>query len=86
MYKVRLSDDAKRAYEKADRPLAKKLAKCFEQLEAEPRKHPNIKALTGPFKGLWRYRIGDHRVIYRIEDKALIVIVLIITHRGQAYR
>ncbi|MEK6643959.1 MAG: type II toxin-antitoxin system RelE/ParE family toxin [Planctomycetota bacterium] len=86
MFKVRLSEDARKAYEKADRPLARKLARCFEQLEHDPRNHSNVKRLSGPFAGLWRYRIGDYRVIYRIEDRELVVMVLVISHRGKAYR
>ncbi len=86
MFRVRLSEDARKAYEKADRPLAKKLARCFEQLERDPHNRSNVKRLSGPFEGLWRYRIGDYRVIYRIEDRELVVMVLVISHRGKAYR
>jgi mRNA interferase RelE/StbE len=42
-------------------------------------------ALTGNLKGLWRYRIGDYRIICRIEDRALIVVVVIVGHRRDIY-
>ena len=86
MYSVRLLPQARRFYEIADRPLAKKLARCFEQLEQNPRTHPNITRLKGPFAGYYRYRVGDHRVIYRIDERGRIVIVAIIAHRSEAYQ
>jgi mRNA interferase RelE/StbE len=43
-------------------------------------------ALTGEFAGLWRYRIGDFRIIAAIEDARLIVLVLRIGHRREIYR
>jgi mRNA interferase RelE/StbE len=51
MYKVDLSPKAQKFYQKVDRPLALKIARCFEQLEHEPHHHPNIKPLTGNFAG-----------------------------------
>jgi len=85
MYSVRLLPQAERFYADADLPLAKKLARCFEQLERDPRPHPNIARLKGPLGGYYRYRVGDYRVIYRIEDRGRIVIVTIIAHRREAY-
>lgn len=85
MYSVRLLPQAERFYSNADKPLAKKLARCFEQLEIDPRIHPNITRLKGPFAGNLRFRVGDHRVIYRIEERNRIVIVAIIAHRSEAY-
>ncbi len=42
------------------------------------RAHNNIKRLSGKFAGHLRYRIGDWRVIYRIDDQANRVLVLAI--------
>ena len=44
------------------------------------------KALTGPLSGLWRYRIGDYRVICDIIDRRLVVLVVKIDHRSSVYR
>ena len=44
------------------------------------------RALTGPLRGLWRYRIGDHRVICDIEDDALRLLVLRLGRRDDVYR
>lgn len=44
------------------------------------------KALSGSLRGLWRYRVGDYRVIVSIEDKRLCVLVLKVGHRRSVYR
>ena len=44
------------------------------------------KALTGEFKGLYRWRTGNIRVIYEIQNKQLIVLVLKIGQRQDVYR
>lgn len=43
------------------------------------------KALTGERKGSWRYRIGDYRVLCRIEDERLVVLALEVEHRRSVY-
>ncbi|MBL8824972.1 MAG: type II toxin-antitoxin system mRNA interferase toxin, RelE/StbE family [Planctomycetia bacterium] len=54
-------------------------------LETEPRKHNNIKPLKGKFKGMLRYRVGDYRVVYFIEESRKKVIVSMIAHRSEVY-
>jgi mRNA interferase RelE/StbE len=44
------------------------------------------KALKGPLGDLWRYRVGDFRVICDIQDKVLTVLVLQIGNRREVYR
>jgi mRNA interferase RelE/StbE len=85
MYKVELSTAAQDFYKQAERPLARKLARCFEQLEQEPRRHSNVKSLGGKLAGLYRYRVGDYRVIYRVDAPGRVVFVLKIAHRSGAY-
>ena len=43
-------------------------------------------ALKGPPSGLWRYRAGDFRIIARIEDERITVLVLDLGHRREIYR
>jgi mRNA interferase RelE/StbE len=44
------------------------------------------KPLSGSYKGLYRFRIGEYRIIYSIERDKLVVFVLRIRHRKDAYR
>ena len=44
------------------------------------------KPLQGDKQGLWRYRVGDYRLICDIQDKRVTVLVLRIGHRKDVYR
>ncbi|MEG4015561.1 MULTISPECIES: type II toxin-antitoxin system RelE family toxin [unclassified Microcoleus] len=48
----------------------------WSRSEQTPRLHPNIKALKGDYAGYYRYRIGDCRVIYSIDDEVVQVFVM----------
>ena len=85
MFEVILAPEAQAFFAAADRPLARKLARCFAQLEHDPRRHNNIKRLSGPLAGRFRYRLGEWRVIYRIDDRARQVHVLLVAHRSEVY-
>jgi mRNA interferase RelE/StbE len=43
-------------------------------------------ALTGDHKGLWRYRVGDYRIVANIEDDRFVVLVVTVGHRREVYR
>jgi mRNA interferase RelE/StbE len=85
MYEVLLYPDAQATYANADKALAKKIAKCLQQLEQTPLFHPNVKALKGNYAGYYRYRIEDNRVIYSVDEEVVKVFVLTISKRGEAY-
>lgn len=44
------------------------------------------KALTGNLAGLWRYRVGDYRIICDIEDGVLLILVVDVAHRCEVYQ
>ena len=51
---------------------------------ADPRQFG--KALGHSKRGLWRYRVGDYRILCQILDNKLIVLVVAVGHRGKVYR
>ena len=85
MYEVLLHPDAQEVYVNADKALAKKIARCLQQLEETPLFHPNVKALKGEYAGYYRYRIGDYRVIYSVDEDIVQVFVITIVYSGEAY-
>jgi mRNA interferase RelE/StbE len=85
MFDVLLLPKAEKFYARADATLARKLAACFSLLEADPTRHPNIKRLVGPLKGFHRFRLGDYRILYRINAAKKTVYVVRIAHRKEAY-
>jgi len=44
------------------------------------------KALAGAWVGYWRYRIGDYRVIAKIEDGRMVILVVALGHRREVYK
>ena len=51
----------------------------------------NPRQIGGPlegahFAGLWRYPVGDYRILVDIQDGKLVVLVVGIGHRGEVYR
>ena len=85
MFEVILSPEAQEFFLAADKPLARKLARCFHNLEQEPTLSNNVKRLSGALSGRLRYRVGDWRVLYRVDEVARRVLVLSIAHRREVY-
>ncbi len=42
--------------------------------------------MMGAYAGHWRYRVGDYRVIARIEDGLMVIVVVALGHRREVYR
>ena len=84
-YLVAISVDAQAFFESSPASLQKKLDRCFDILKVSPRNYPNIKSLKGSLSGYYRYRVGDYRVIYEIDDNLNQVTVILIAHRGKIY-
>jgi len=58
----------------------------YPQLRDNPFYGSNIKRLRGEFEGIYRYRIGNYRLFYTIESSKLLIIILNIDDRKDAYR
>lgn len=72
---------------KLDRQIARRILDYMDDKIAsldDPRMRG--KALTGPLGELWRYRIGDYRVVCAIQDNLLRILVVEAGHRKQVYR
>jgi mRNA interferase RelE/StbE len=52
--------------------------------EEDPRRLGH--SLSGPLAGLWRYRVGNYRLICRIKDGRCVVLVLTVWHRREVDR
>ncbi len=81
------TETAKGQLRKLDKPTARCIVDYLDTRVAvleNPRSRG--KALTGPLGGLWRYRVGNCRVICEIQDRALRVLVVRIGNRREVYR
>jgi len=65
-------------------PIQKRIVRSIESLADDPRPG-GVKKLAGA-DDLWRLRVGDYRVIYEIRDRALVVLIIAVGHRGDVYR
>ncbi|MCL6592054.1 MAG: type II toxin-antitoxin system RelE/ParE family toxin [Firmicutes bacterium] len=86
MYKILLTKDAAKYYQKSSLNVKQKLNKCFEVLKVNPYNDSNIKQLHGELTGLFRYRAGSLRVVYKIEEEKVMVIIVAIGPRGDIYK
>lgn len=86
MWKVKFDQRAYKEFKKLDRRTQKEILDYMDQRVTssfDPRRFG--KALSYDKRGLWRYRIGDYRVICQIQDDAWIVLALKIGHRRAVY-
>lgn len=84
-FKIALSREALKYYNKVGTNTAEKLDTCFTNLESEPIKGLNTKPLKG-MTGKYRYRVGNLRLIYEVDMAKRIVKIIAILPRGQAYK
>lgn len=79
--------DAVKELKKLDRSVARRIITTLEERIAtldDPRTLGS--ALTGDHAGYWRWRVGDYRVVARVEDERLVIIVVRVAHRRKVYR
>lgn len=82
---IELTVDAARTLRKMDPQAARRIRKVLSAIETLEDPRIRGKALTGPLRGLWRYRIGDYRVVCDLIDARLVVLVIEIDHRSSIY-
>lgn len=85
MYKVAYLDSVEKDFEGLDKPVVKRILDKIEKHLANDPYHLG-KPLSGQFKGLWRYRIGDFRVIYKIADQEILIMIARVGHRKDVYK
>ena len=83
-YEVRLTLSAQRQLRKLPRDIAARLRPVLMALAEDPRPAGVVK--LSDEENAWRVRVGDYRIIYEIHDKVLLVLVVDMEHRGDAYR
>lgn len=85
-YNVQFSKEALKYFSKLDRKKQKKLASVIDALKLNPFLLPNVKPIQGQSYDMYRVRVGDLRIIYRLENEKLLILVLKIGPRGDIYK
>lgn len=84
-YTVEWSERAEKQLAKLDRQVARSLVRFMND---RVQRSPNPRSIGKQLKdsGFWRYRVGDYRILCFIQDQTLMVLVVELGHRRQAYR
>jgi mRNA interferase RelE/StbE len=86
-WRIELTETAAKQLAKLDKGDTRRIA-AFLRDRLAPLDDPRTagKALQGPLGALWRYRVGDFRLLATIEDDVLRVLVVRVGHRREVYR
>jgi len=84
VYKVAYLDSVEDDLKKLDKSTIKKILARIETYLAKDPKELG-KPLKGEFQGCWRYRWGDYRIIYKISEQEILIIILRISNRKNVY-
>ena len=83
MHELRLLPSAQRDLDDLDKPLLRRLFDKILALKADPRPVGAVKLTADDG---YRLRVGDYRVLYRVEDRARVVYIYRVKHRKEVYR
>ena len=86
MHKIIVHRYAVKFYRKADDALKKRVADAIDGIARNPHMDGHIKKLKGDLKHMHRFRMGDLRILYEIDDAQEIVWIKTIEWRGSAYK
>jgi mRNA interferase RelE/StbE len=85
-YSVEILPSAKREMTKLTPPTRQRVARTVDRLAREPRPR-GARLLSGSGdRPIWRVRVGTYRVLYEIRDDRMVVLVIRVAHRRDAYR
>lgn len=83
IYGVEFTKSAAKELSKLQPQLSIRILRALNTLRRDPRKG-SVRPMVGSTS--WRLRVGDYRIIYDILDRKLVVLVLRIRHRRDAYK
>jgi mRNA interferase RelE/StbE len=87
VWQIEFDSEAESDLRKIDREIQRRILRYLREriaTEKDPRRFGA--PLRRELSGLWKYRLGDYRIICRIEDKKVVVYVIRIGHRKNIYK
>jgi len=82
-YEIRIARAAEKEMDKLPTAIHSRISRRILSLEDNCRPR-GVKKLSG--RNEYRLRVGDYRVLYTVDDKACVVTVFAVGHRGEVYR
>ena len=84
-YTIEVTSGARRQLKRLDHDMQRRVGRRIEALAEDPRP-PGVVKLTDVDPPLFRVREGAYRIVYAVKADRLVVIVVRIAHRSNAYR
>jgi mRNA interferase RelE/StbE len=86
-WKIDLTPNAIKQMAKLDKTISTRILKFLrERIEKLDDPRQVGARLQGALSGLWKYRVGDYRIICSLENVRLVVLVLRVGHRKEIYK
>ena len=82
---LKIERHAERELGKLDKQTGKRIVAILRAVATLDNPRDRGRALAGEWAGHWRYRIGDYRVVARIEDGRIVILVIAVEHRRDVY-
>ena len=83
--RIEYTETARKQLKKLDKTMQKRILDYMDEVALLENPRSRGKALVENMRGLWRYRVGDYRVICEIHEARIIISVLKIGHRKNIY-
>jgi mRNA interferase RelE/StbE len=85
MFEIFLDTPAKSFIKKLDSKNSQRIIKAIEKLAEDPVPH-DAKRIYGTSERLFRIRVGDFRILYRIDYEEIIIVIVSVDSRKRVYR
>ena len=85
-WKIEVDRKAAKILKSLDARTQAKIKRFLDALCEHPMPRAAGEPLYGEYKGLWRYRVGDYRLVCKLEDHALRILIVRVGHRRDVYR
>ncbi len=89
-YIIQLTTKAKKEINRLGISVKKRIDEAFRNMidfyDDKEVPKPDVKTLKGKYQGLFRLRVGDIRVIFKMNEKELVILVIEVVKRGDAYK
>lgn len=85
-YRIEFEEDARKSFKKLDNSVKKVIQKYLDKLESREDPRSLGDPIESNLAGLWRYRVGDYRIVAEIQDDVVIILILVIEKRATVYK
>ena len=83
--KVKFSKNALKQLKKLDKSVSVKILKKLKEIETLENLTGEGKALINNLAGFWHYRVGGYRIICKIKDNELVILVVGVKNGSEVY-